>query len=485
MTTIPKQFKFASDILLGSNPNLSRQNLDVFVNKPFWISDKEKHDLEFLITNGNCCFNHILGLPVKNGMEHIIYDYELDVVDKIENNRNIWIKKASGIGATELILRYLTWKCLVNSDLEYKSIFIVSGTFFQHANDVKVRMENLFRKKFPSMQLESKFTDLWIKNTNIKIFPSRNVKDLRGYTDVSYLFIDEADHFEPSVNNELLHAITRYEEKSNCTTIMVSTPNAPNGLFETIEKDPNSKYEKIFLLYDVGLGKIYDPEEIKKKMQEVEFPREYQGLYLGRIGNIFSKIQIDQCINLGLEFSTDKIPVSLYTLKSVGVDFGFSSSSTGIVTLEHIKVDKDIIRVVDCHLIDKGDPNEIVNLCWEIWKKYGYMNCLWFCDGSNRALINLLKIKWDESLNWETNEELSPELVRIIPVNFNTNHKQMLGNLHAVVSKGYLAVDPKFDKLLTSLRTAYATELTLDKNQTSYDDLLDALRLSLKAYNFQ
>ena len=75
-------------------------------------------------------------------------------------------------------------------------------------------MENLFRKKFPSMQLEIKFTDLWIKNTNIKIFPSRNVKDLRGYTDVSYLFIDEADHFEPSVNSELLHAITRYEEKS-------------------------------------------------------------------------------------------------------------------------------------------------------------------------------------------------------------------------------------------------------------------------------
>ncbi len=68
-------------------------------------------------------------------------------------------------------------------------------------------------RNFHSMQLESKFTDLWIKNTNIKIFPSRNVKDLRGYTDVSYLFIDEADHFEPSVNSELLHAITRYEEK--------------------------------------------------------------------------------------------------------------------------------------------------------------------------------------------------------------------------------------------------------------------------------
>jgi hypothetical protein len=465
--------------------NSSIGNLSIFTEKPFWIFNKLQHKEQFIKTNGNCCFNHIISLPEKNGKEYPIFDYELDVINKIDKHRNIWVKKASGIGATELILRYLTYKILVNNDLEYKSIFIVSGTYQQHANDVKVRMENLFRKRFPSMQLESKFTDLWIKNTNIKIFPSRNVKDLRGYTDVSYLFIDEADHFEPSVTNELLHAITRYEEKSNCTTIMVSTPNRPDGLFQSIEKDPNSKYEKIFLLYDVGLGKIYDPLEIKKKMQEVEFDREYRGFYLGRIGNIFSKIQIDQCINLGLEFSTDKIPVSLYTLKSVGVDFGFSSSSTGIVTLEHIKDRGDIIRVVDSYLIDKGDPNEIVNLCWDIWKKYGYMDCLWFCDGSNRALINLLKIKWDESLNWETNEELNPDLVRIIPVNFNTNHKQMLGNLHAVISKGYLAIPEKYDKLITSLRTAYATELDLDKNQTSYDDLLDALRLSLKAYNFQ
>ena len=146
-----------------------------------------------------------------------------------------------------MLLRYLVWKILVNNDLEYKNIFIVSGTHVRHANDVKVKMEALFQQKFPFLKLESRFTDLWIKNTNIKIFPSRNVKDLRGYMDVSYLFIDEADYFEPSVNSELLHAITRYEEKSDCTTIMTSTPNRPGGLFETIQKDPNSKYEKIIL----------------------------------------------------------------------------------------------------------------------------------------------------------------------------------------------------------------------------------------------
>ena len=40
----------------------------------------------------------------------------------------------------------------------------------------------------------------------------------------------------------------------------------------------------------------------------------------------------------------------------------------------------------------------------------------------------------------------------------------------------------KHDELITSLRTAYAKEPDLDKNQTSYDDLLDGLRLSLKGF---
>ena len=74
---------------------------------------------------------------------------------------------------------------------------------------------------------------------------------------------------------------------------------------------------------------------------------------------------------------------------------------------------------------------------------------------------------------------------KIRPVNFSTEHRNMLSNLHAIISKGYLAINEKHDKLITSLRTAYANELSLDKQQTSYSDLLDGLRLALKAYNFE
>jgi hypothetical protein len=112
------------------------------------------------------------------------------------------------------------------------------------------------------------------------------------------------------------------------------------------------------------------------------------------------------------------------------------------------------------------------------------MNTHFFIDGSNAAVVNLLKIKFGESLYWDKIKDFGHNSsVKIRPTNFRNEHKNMLSNLHAIVSKGYLAVPERYDKLITSMRTAFASELDLDKKQTSYDDLLDGLRLGLKGYN--
>jgi hypothetical protein len=143
---------------------------------------------------------------------------------------------------------------------------------------------------------------------------------------------------------------------------------------------------------------------------------------------------------------------------------------------------KDKIRVIETYNIEKGDPNQVVNLCWQIWERHNWMNTFFFIDGSNRAMVNLLKIRWNESLNWESKSTFGNN-IRIRPISFNSEHRNMLSNLHAIVSKDYLAIEgKKHSKLITSLRTAWAEELNLKKEQTSYNDLLDALRLSLKGY---
>ena len=73
--------------------------------------------------------------------------------------------------------------------------------------------------------------------------------------------------------------------------------------------------------------------------------------------------------------------------------------------------------------------------------------------------------------------------MRVIPTVFSTHHAKMLQHLKMLVDGGYLAIHPRFTKLLTFLRTSYATEYRLDKNATSHNDIFDALRLAVQVYN--
>lgn len=82
-------------------------------------------------------------------------------------------------------------------------------------------------------------------------------------------------------------------------------------------------------------------------------------------------------------------------------------------------------------------------------------------------------------------KDVSPNTMRVIPINFNRDAKDMLTKLHHFMYKGLIAIPKEHNDLITSLGTAYAEELNLKKDQTSYDDSLDALRLSLKGYSIK
>jgi len=206
-----KCFNQVNNILLSSttqNYALDKDidPIDIFRKKPFYFEIDNHNGID-------CCFNHILDLPVKNGQEYPLFDYEKLIFDAIEQSHT-WIKKSRGIGATELILRYLAWKTLSTNELTNKSIFLVSGTREEFANSIKVRLERLFERKFPNVKFDSKYTELTLgNNTWIKVFPTKRIQDLRGYTDVSYIFIDEADFFDPAEQWELEYVIKAYEKK--------------------------------------------------------------------------------------------------------------------------------------------------------------------------------------------------------------------------------------------------------------------------------
>lgn len=267
--------------MLGLNTSFSLQGNDVlstFLDMPFWIWDPYTHRNQYSTEDGYCCFNHVLSLPSKDGVSYPLFRFQKIIFDILEQNQNVWIKKARGLGLSTFILRYLTWKILFSSELDYKSIYIIAGNGSRSSHRVDVMLKKLFEKRFPSLNLDSKFTDLWLKKTRIKILDPTDTIDFAAY-DNAYLFIDDADFLEPSEQIELEQAISSCSVRSNCRTIMVSTPNQRGGLFEKIENDETSGYTKLKLDYRYGIGTFYDGKFIETKKLESEFDREYNIVY--------------------------------------------------------------------------------------------------------------------------------------------------------------------------------------------------------------
>ncbi len=75
---IAMTFKDLKKRIIGSNQQQQQQtqSFDKLQNKPFWIWNIEEHKQEDIRTKGECCFNHIIGLPTKEGLEKPMFDYQ-------------------------------------------------------------------------------------------------------------------------------------------------------------------------------------------------------------------------------------------------------------------------------------------------------------------------------------------------------------------------------------------------------------------------
>ena len=104
----------------------------------------------------------------------------------------------------------------------------------------------------------------------------------------------------------------------------------------------------------MGLCKIYKQEEIDKAKQSSGFDREYGLQYLGKVGNVFSEVQILKAIELGDKYK--HLPINNFTIHSIVVDIGFGSSNTAVIGTEFLKEEAKI-RVIYAQEWEHGDPS--------------------------------------------------------------------------------------------------------------------------------
>jgi hypothetical protein len=409
----------------------------------------------------------------------------------------MWIKKATGLGISEFMLRFMAWLCLKDNILSGSQMCIVTGPRIDLAIALIDRMKKLFvsSKGIAAIAFDTKETVIELNGVKIEAFPSHHLDAMRGLPNVSFILLDEADFFPPGQQQDARDVSERYIAKSNPYIMMVSTPNAPEGLFERIEKEAEDTclYKRIFLDYTYGIGKIYTAEEIEKAKQSPSFEREYNLKYLGKIGNVFHTKDIEAAIEKGRKYNPDNFnPYYSSTSRSMGIDPAYGSSAFGIVVTEWVD---GIVQIMHAEEYHRPDYNEMLSTVYRLMSKYNIDKV--YIDGANPSFIKSLKLQIGEDAdydkviaryrsgglgdNWSEN-------MRIVPVNFNSEHKAMLGHCKMLLEKdgGKIAINPdRFDKLITALRTAVDNDGTLDKEATSYNDIFDAFRLALKFYRFE
>ncbi len=411
----------------------------------------------------------------------------LSLVNQNQKTGLLWSRSLCLVveGISSRYLRYIAWLCIRDDSLRESQMCIVTGPRIELAITLIDRMKGLFLSHNDNLiKFDSKETVIELNGVHIEAYPSHHLNAMRGLKNVSFIYLDEADFFPPGQQQDARDVSERYIAKSNPWIVMVSTPNAPEGLFEKIQREDEKTclYHRIYLDYTWGMGKIYTEEEIAQARASPSFEREYNLKFLGGLGNLIHWRDIDACT---VEYD---IPDNFTNLGPVyiGIDPGFSSSQFGIVVLAWIN---DALNVVHTDLFDKPLYTDALQLIRQLIQKYS--PCKVYIDGSANAFIKELKYNYSEFVNYEN---LDPELVHswqktackeplIVPVNFNLYHREMAKHTVKVIAHRRVRIDPRFYKLITTLKSAEVKDdlYSLDKTpgKSAFNDLFDGFRLAL------
>ena len=118
--------------------------------------------------------------------------------DILQSNKHIWIKKATGLGITEFMLRYMSWLCLKDDTYRNAQMPIVCGP----NQDIAIKLIKRIKTMFEPLGIlfDTKETVIELNGVHIEAYPSHHLDAMRGLTDVTFIYLDEADFFPPGQN---------------------------------------------------------------------------------------------------------------------------------------------------------------------------------------------------------------------------------------------------------------------------------------------
>jgi hypothetical protein len=414
--------------------------------------------------------------------------------------KHIAILKASKIGISELCLRICAWLCTKNNNLQGSQMIIFTGPRLELAVSLIDRLKGLFRPH--GITFQDKETVCNLNGVRIEAFPSHHADSARGLPNVSLILADECSFFPDREKDNVMDIILRYVPASNPYLIAVSTPQKPGDFMDQIMKEPyeQSPWKKVMLHYSEALGKMYTQEEIDKVKNSRSFAREFCLQFAGLEGNCVSESDLQTCIKTG-EILNETAPIddwSIQTQYVMSIDIGWGSSNTAIMVSRFVNGKAQIVYSRE---FVRPLFQDIINEIWKLKRKCGDNLKNILIDASATELYTGLCNEFNQnpSLQYLRDKQVWVRKVKsdimkylfVVPIPFNPQGKTMLNHTQRMLSEkeddgtALVGIHKQFEDLITSCRSAYASNDVLDKERTVHADTFDALRMNLQYYSWR
>lgn len=386
------------------------------------------------------------------------FDYEEDLCNILENyhehsseqQKHLWVKKATGLGITEFMIRYIAWKCLKDDEWKDKQVDVNVVIIVGPRIDLAVTVMGRLRRLFGDHDFKTKETVLTLNGNRIEVFPSHHLAPARGLNP-QLVLLDEADFFPPNMQVEARMVSERYIAKTDPYICMVSTPNLPLGLYDTMEREEKSIYIRKKLSYEVGLGKVFTPEIIEKARQSPSFEREYNLKYGYGVGDIFQGID-DVISKYDVEPTNGR--------KVLCGDPAFGSSNFGICAGQ---VRDGKVYVTEARQYPRPSPSAMLDIMEDLAAAYDKNVKI---DAAHPGFIR----------------DLNDRGIQAIPINFGLQvrdteknnvqslRSKMTINAAQMVKTGKVIINPMFTDLIAQLRSAkFDDKGGVDKKELTFD----------------
>lgn len=514
-----------------------RRFLSEVKGKPLFRFDLSESDHDKLMheTNSKCCMLDMVGRPLKNNLPSILFKYQMhvahkvlwptateidptsfsnpDMIAKINDNvptkdninRSIAIAKSSGLGISYLCLLLGIYKCVVDDRLKNTQFCLVVGPSQNLAVLLLNRAKDILRQKL-GLLFTSRETVMNINGVRWEVFPSFNLDSMRSLASPSFIYVSESSFV--SNGREVLDICQRYTSKGNPIILWESTPARVGDVMDILfnhrdTMESQSFGTKILLPWTVGMptpeepNNIYDPTLITQQQATVGWKREFCVQWDGgSTGNVFTPQSIERAISDNY-YSLEGIPAAS---KALGIDSSPGGNSAFAFTLLQTSQNKIQVLLTEKYEKEQIDFGKMVNRAIDIMKQYQNVRKIFVDSAIPTIWIQLKKLILErtdhneylkELEQWGYSEQSIQSKIRVWPISFNVNHRQLLANAKWILDcdPAILQINPEAHKdLVVALSSAASNEYDLIKKggmAGSEGDILDSFLLACRMISIQ